>query len=203
MCVLPADADNNCSRPYVRFVLAELDSCSAASHSRGVAVTAFRQIESLAVASARLASASQPAHGENSADGTVKKRIGYGSAQGRAGSHANNDIGPSTTGRTACFGRRRCQQEDCDRCRASKCEQSLAHGRPPRIAVEPTIPRRPPVPEQISLPNLNNSGRSCGHQQAFYRMAAPELGSTCLRIRLISVLESGVFQLACASCRRR
>jgi hypothetical protein len=84
-------------------------------------------------------SAPQPAHCENSADGNVKKRIGYGSAHHSASSHTSGD---RATG-------------------SSNCEQSLAHGCLLHISVES------PRPPKISLPNLNNSGRPLGHQEAF------------------------------------
>jgi hypothetical protein len=84
-------------------------------------------------------SAPQPAHCANSADRNVKKRIGYGSAHHSASSHTSGD---RATG-------------------SSNCEQSLAHGCLLHISVES------PRPPKISLPNLNNSGRPLGHQEAF------------------------------------
>src|SRR6516165_5145139 len=42
-------------------------------------------------------------------------RIGYGTAHDSAGHHTSSDADTDSTAPTACFGRRRCQQGDCDR----------------------------------------------------------------------------------------
>jgi hypothetical protein len=56
-------------------------------------------------------------------------RIGYGTAHNSAGHHTRSDADTDSTTPTARFGRRRCQQGNCNRRSSSKCEQGLVHGR--------------------------------------------------------------------------
>ena len=56
-------------------------------------------------------------------------RIGYCTAHDSAGHHTGSDADTDSATPTARFGRRRCQQGNCNRRGSSKCEQGLAHGR--------------------------------------------------------------------------
>src|SRR5262245_40302110 len=107
--------------------------------------------------SARLSSAPQPAHCDYSAEGSIKKRIGYGTAHDSACHHTSRDAGTGSTTPATRFSRRRGQKGNCYGGGGGKDEQSLAHDRLLRISVEPNHPRRALIIMRIELQQIRTA----------------------------------------------